>query len=60
MDYKLDLNIEDLDILDEALVQLPYFKVAKLIVKINKQIIEQEDEDENDIKIKWIQKKIHN
>lgn len=52
MDYKLDLNIEDLDILDEALVQLPYFKVAKLIVKINKQIIEQEDEDENDIKIK--------
>lgn len=50
MEYKLKFNNEDLELLDEALVQLQYFKVAKLIVKINEQIMEQEAEGENDIK----------
>lgn len=37
-DIELLLTDEDLIILDEALSQLPYFKVVGLINKINQQI----------------------
>lgn len=36
----LILTAEDLSILDEALIQLPYYKVAELIAKLNEQISE--------------------
>ena len=36
----LILTAEDLSILDEALIQLPYYKVAELISKLNEQISE--------------------
>ena len=39
-EIKLVLTVEDLSILDEALIQLPYYKVAELIAKLNEQISE--------------------
>lgn len=40
MEFELKLNNEDLLILDEALTQLPYYKVVDLIAKINQQMEE--------------------
>ena len=40
-EIKFTLTEEDLKILDEALVQLPYYKVAELIEKLNEQISEE-------------------
>ena len=40
-EIKFTLTEEDLKILDEALVQLPYYKVAELIGKLNEQISEE-------------------
>ena len=40
-EIKFKLTEEDLKILDEALVQLPYYKVAELIGKLNEQISEE-------------------
>ena len=39
-EIKFTLTEEDLKILDEALIQLPYYKVAELIGKLNEQISE--------------------
>lgn len=46
MGYKIELNENELQILDEALSQLPYFKVVGLIQKINEQLGEQQENDE--------------
>ena len=45
MKITLELDEKDLQLLDEALSQLPYFKVVGLINKINEQIQEQVKED---------------
>ena len=39
---KLEFDEQDLDILDKALSQLPYYEVVALIEKINRQIDAQE------------------
>ena len=41
MEITLTLDEKDLQLLDEALSQLPYFKVVHVINKINEQIQEQ-------------------
>lgn len=46
-EIKFTLTEEDLKILDEALVQLPYYQVSELIAKLNSQIGEQAVEQEN-------------
>ena len=56
-EYLITLTAEELGILNEAVVQMPYAKVAALIGKIRTQIHEQEDSDKlnelaNDIKQK--------
>lgn len=38
----IDFTLEDLQILDEALQNLPYRRVAQLIGKINQQLSEQQ------------------
>lgn len=48
-DIELLLTDEDLIILDEALVQLPYKKVVGLINKINQQIHEQDSLDDDSV-----------
>ena len=44
--FEITLNEEDLKMLDNALVQLPYYQVAELITKINQQILEQIEESQ--------------
>lgn len=44
-EIKFVFTIDDLEILNEALIQLPYYKVNELINKMNYQI---ENEGEND------------
>lgn len=46
MEFEIKLTEEDLQILDEALIQLPYYKVAELIGKLNEQISEKVVEKE--------------
>jgi hypothetical protein len=36
--HRLDLSDADLQILNDALVQMPYFRVALLVNKINRQL----------------------
>ena len=46
--YNIEFSEKDLEILDEALTNLPYKKVFELIEKINQQINEQ---DNNELEI---------
>ena len=48
MEFKLTLNESDLQILDKALVQMPYVEVFSLINKVNEQIQEQTFEEESE------------
>ena len=48
MEIELNLNEEDLQVLDLALSQLPYFKVVGLIEKINMQIAEEKEVQHGD------------
>lgn len=48
MEVTLILTKEDLKILDEALVQLPFYKVSELINNINNQIESQINEEGNE------------
>lgn len=48
MEVTLILTKEDLKILDEALVQLPFYKVNELINNINNQIESQINEEGNE------------
>ena len=41
--FEIKLDEKDLEILDRALTQLPYYQVAELIAKINQQISENID-----------------
>lgn len=41
--FEIKLDEKDLQILDQALTQLPYYQVAELIAKINQQISEKVD-----------------
>ena len=45
MEFEIKLTEEDLQILDEALIQLPFYKVSELINKINNQIETQINEE---------------
>lgn len=42
MEFNLTVTAEEVKILSDALVQLPYFRVAELINKLNQQIQEQQ------------------
>ena len=44
--FEIKLDEKDLEILDRALTQLPYYQVAELIAKINHQISEQVDSED--------------
>lgn len=44
--FEIKLGEKDLEILDRALTQLPYYQVAELIAKINQQISEQVDSED--------------
>ena len=48
MEVKLTLNEAELKLLDEALVQLPFYKVSELIENINQQLTEQLETKESD------------
>ena len=45
-ELKFVFTIDDLEILNEALIQLPYYKVSELINKMNTQIKNEGDNDE--------------
>ena len=45
--FNLSFNAADLQILDEALINMPYKKVAGLIDNINKQIEAQQKPEKN-------------
>ena len=45
-ELKFVFTIDDLEILNEALIQLPYYKVSELINKMNYQIENEGDNDE--------------
>ena len=45
-EIKFVFTIDDLEILNEALIQLPYYKVSELINKMNAQIENEGDNDE--------------
>lgn len=48
--FNLTFTAEDMQVINDALIAQPYRKVANLINKINKQIIEStEKEEENEI-----------
>lgn len=47
MNFEIKLTDKELQILDEALVQLPFYKVAELINNINNQIEAQINEEDN-------------
>lgn len=47
-EIKLIFNTDDLTILNDALIQLPYYKVIELINKINAQIENAGDNNETD------------
>ena len=44
--FEITLDEKDLEILDRALTQLPYYQVTELIAKINQQISEQVDSED--------------
>lgn len=48
MDFEIKLTDKELQILDEALVQLPFYKVSELINNINNQIESQINEEDNE------------
>ena len=45
-EIKFVFTINDLEILNEALIQLPYYKVSELINKMNTQIENEGDSNE--------------
>ena len=45
-ELKFVFTIDDLEILNEALIQLPYYKVSELINKMNTQIENEGDSNE--------------
>lgn len=45
-EIKFIFTINDLEILNEALIQLPYYKVSELINKMNTQIENEGDSNE--------------
>ena len=46
--FEIKLDEKDLQILDQALTQLPYYQVVELIHKINNQIESQINEQDNE------------
>lgn len=46
--FEITLDEKDLQILDQALVQLPFYKVNELINNINNQIESQINEEDNE------------
>lgn len=46
--FEITLDEKDLQILDQALTQLPYYQVVELIGKINEQIEQSQDEESDE------------
>lgn len=46
--FEIKLDEKDLQILDQALTQLPYYQVVELIHKINAQIEQSQDEESDE------------
>ena len=46
MEFNLKVKTEDIKILSDALVQLPYYQVAELIGRLNQQVQEQQNPNE--------------